>query len=179
MPKAYPDSMRPRDEGRARSICLIFALPLVLALTMETAVADTVIGAKLQCQDEYGSGSESADACEHGVDLAARTPDNLAFARSGCARDDTHADKAVACRRGVTLHTQLATHARGDRSSSFTYSWKQGQGAAHVGIGDYDVTVGDAEKSMGECLRTFEGSKEPPSCLSGLRLEHKPPVGVH
>jgi hypothetical protein len=172
--------MHRHDEGSARCVrpVLAAAALVVVALAAKSVAGDTVIGAKVQCQTEYGSASETADACEHGVDLAARTPDNLAFAVSGCARDDAHADKAVACRRGVTLQSQLATHARGGGSSSFTYSWKQGHGAAQVEIGDYDLTVGDAEKSMGDCLRTFEGSKEPPSCLSGLRLQHKPPVDV-
>jgi hypothetical protein len=172
--------MHGRDEGSPRSVGLVpaAAVLVIVALAATVMAAETVIGAKLRCQTEYGSDSETADACEHGVDLAARTPSNLAFARSGCARDDAHADKAVACRRGITLHTELVTHARSGGSSSFSYSWKEGHGAAHVGIGDYDLTVGDAEKSMNDCRRSFEGSKEPPSCLSGLRLQPKSPADL-
>jgi hypothetical protein len=170
--------MRHRDDGRRGvRLALAWVALLVLgALAAATAVADTVIGAKVQCQAEYGFGSDTANACERGVDLAAGTPNNLAFAVSGCIRDDANADKAVACRRGVALHARLATHERDGGSSSFTYSWKQGHGVAQVEIGDYDLLVGDAEKSMGDCLRSFEGSKEPPSCLSGLRLQHTPPA---
>jgi hypothetical protein len=163
---------------RCARLALAGAALVVVALAAEAVAADTVIGAKVQCQAEYGPGSETANACEHGVDLAARTPDNLAFAVSGCVRDDANSEKAVACRRGVAVHARLSTHGRDSRSSSFTSSWNQGHGAAQVEIGDYDLLVGDAEKSMGDCLRSFEGSKEPPSCLSGLRLQHKPPAAA-
>ncbi|MBI3769289.1 MAG: hypothetical protein HY271_12485 [Deltaproteobacteria bacterium] len=140
-----------------------------------TAFADSMIGAKVECQTEYGPDSETANACERGVDLATRTPDNIPFAISGCARDDDHADQAAACRRGVALHARPGARVRDGGQSSFAYSWKQGHGAVQVEIGNYDVLLGDAEKSMDDCMRSFEGSKTPPSCLSGLRVQPKPP----
>ena len=179
--EAYATRMRRLDRTRRprrrRATCAVALALLFGAITTGApALADTVIGAKVQCQGEYGSASQTADACERGVDLAARTPGNLPLALGGCTRDAANADKAMACRRGVALYAQLGTRGGEAGSSSFAYSWKQGHGAAQVEIGEVDLLIGDAEKSMGDCMRSFEGAKTPPSCLSGLRLQTKPPA---
>lgn len=148
------------------------ALVLVVALA-PAAVADTRIEAKVQCQDVYGGTSDLDAACERGVDLASRMPNDLARAMADCDRDQGEAQ--AACRRGISLQSGLAARARG-RARSFSYGWHEGSGAAaQVDVGDYKVRVGDAERAARECMRDFEGSKTPPSCLSGLTVERKAP----
>lgn len=148
------------------------ALFLVLALA-PAAVADTRIEAKVQCQDAYGGASDLDAACERGVDVASRMPNDLARAMADCDRDQGEA--RAACRRGVSLQSSVAARGRG-RSRNFSYEWHQGSGpAAEVDVGDYKARVGDAEPAARECVRDFEGSKNPPSCLSGLTIERKAP----
>src|SRR5258706_14978120 len=71
MPKAYPDSMWTRDDGRARSICLILALLLVLALTMETAGAGNAICAQGPCPRGHRPPSGTARRRPRSAGLAA------------------------------------------------------------------------------------------------------------
>jgi hypothetical protein len=155
---------------------LLLLVPLLLPAR---AAADTVIGAKLACQSEYGSSSDSDAACERGVDLHARTPDDLGAAMAACDHGGgaVAEAKATACRRGVVLHARGRQVGGGREKSNFSYSWQQGHGAAQLGIGDYDVVVGDAQKSIEDCMRQFEGSTLQPSCASGLRIQRHPPPG--
>jgi len=139
------------------------------------AFADNLIDAKIQCQVEYGSRSETGVACQRGVALAARAPDRVGEAMGGCTRGSEDAGQAGACQRGVALHARLKGQVRGDDKSSFSSTWKQERGAAQLEAGDYRVLLGDAEKSIDDCLRAFEGSSTPPSCLSGITAQHKPP----
>jgi len=152
---------------------------LALWLVPASAGADTVIGAKLACQGEYGSSSDIDAACERGVDLHARTPDDLGAAMAACDRGTggEAETKATACRRGVVLHARGREVGHGHEKSNFSYSWQQGHGAAQVTVGNYDVVVGDAQKSIDDCMRQFEGSSTPPSCISGLRIQQHPPAG--
>lgn len=152
-------------------------LTLLCALVAVPALADTRIEAKLKCQAEYGSASDTDVACERGVDLHARAPENLAEALAACDRGAADAPEAgaAACRRGVSLHARASHPDRQRDKSSFAYSWQQGHGAVQLEVGNYDVLLGDAEKSMEDCMRSFEGSATPPSCLSGLRIQQQPP----
>jgi hypothetical protein len=159
---------------------------LASVLTAAAAFADTRIGAKVQCQVEYGSGAELANACERGVDLAARTPEKIERALRACGGGDDASARTAACRRGVLLHVHVADRerdgdvardqrARDRATSAFSYGWERG-GGAQVELGDYQVRVGDAERSMEACMRAFEGSATPPSCLSGVQVQRKPPL---
>jgi hypothetical protein len=72
------------------------------------------------------------------------------------------------------LHARLAVRRGEGAASSFSHTLNPPRGAAQVDIGDYRLHVGDAEKSIEDCLRAYEGSSTPPSCLSGLTVQHKP-----
>jgi len=156
------------------------ALVACLVLGVATrASADARITAKMHCQSEYAGDADMDAACERGVDLAARLP-TLARAGAACARDAADASaaadaRATACRHGVTLHARAAGAARLPEKSTFSYGWRQGRGAVQAHIGGYDVTVGDAQRSMEQCMRDFEGSKTPPSCISGLSVQPRSP----
>ncbi len=145
-------------------------------MTATSALADQRIDAKVRCKEQYGSATDLDAACERGVDMAARAPVDGAEAMAGCTRAADEA-KAAACRRGVALHAGVAGRLPSRSPSSFSYSWQQGHGAVQVEIGDYDVLLGDAQKSIADCQRAFEGSAAPPSCLSGLRVQPQPPEG--
>jgi hypothetical protein len=138
------------------------------------ASADRRIDAKVRCKQQYGSATDLDAACERGVDLASRVEGSEAI--GGCGRDTDDA-KAVACRRGVAFHAGVAGRVPTLPQSSFSHSWEQGHGALQVEIGDYDVVLGDAQKSIADCQRAFEGSTLTPSCTSGLRIQPKPPAG--
>jgi hypothetical protein len=154
--------------------CVLLPLPVL---------GDMSIDAKVRCQQEYGSASDLDAACERGVDLAARTPADGVGSIAACTRNGGDADdqqaaaKAAACRRGVAFHAGVSGKVPDREKSSFAHSWEQGHGALQVEIGDYDVVLGDAQKSIADCQRSFEGNTTPPSCLSGLRIQPKPPEG--
>jgi hypothetical protein len=152
-----------------------WAIVLVGCLATVPAFAEGVTDAKIQCQVEYGSRSEMGTACQRGVELAARTPDKLQEAMDGCTKGFEAVTEAGACQRGVGLHSRLASRRRESDESGFSYTWKQGRAPVTVDVGDYQLLLGDAEKSMDQCLRAFEGSSTPPSCLSGITAQHKPP----
>jgi hypothetical protein len=137
--------------------------------------ADSIpVAAKAQCQVEYGGHAELSTACAHGVDLAERAAEQVQEAVRDCERDTRDAGTASACQRGVLLDARRAGRLRGEDASSFSHAWSQGRGGAKVDLGDYQVHVGDAEKSIEDCTRAFEGSSTPPSCLSGLTIQQKP-----
>jgi hypothetical protein len=118
------------------------------------ASADQRIDAKVRCKEQYGSANDLDAACERGVDMAARADGSEAI--GSCTRDADDA-KAAACRRGVALHAGVAGRVSSQPQSSFSHSWQQGHGALQVEIGDYDVVLGDAQKSIEDCQRSFEG----------------------
>lgn len=142
------------------------------------AFADGMIDAKMQCRLAYGPSSEIGTACEHGVDLASGVPDDVEKAIDGCMRDTKDGQRAAACQRGVMLYARFAGRVREGDKRSFSHTWQQGRGGAEVDVGDYELHVGDAEKSIEDCLRASEGSSMPPSCLSGITVQHKPPGDV-
>jgi hypothetical protein len=149
---------------------------LTWALVATPARADSIADAGIQCQVEYGSPSELGVACLRGVKLAARAADDVDVAMAACVKGFENASMLAACRRGVALHTRLANATRGgNEKASFSYSWQVKRGAAQLDVGDYRLFLGDAEKAIDECMRTYEGSSTPPSCLSGLSAQQKPP----
>jgi hypothetical protein len=156
---------------------------LVCVLVPLPALADSRINAKVRCQEEYGSATELDISCERGVDLADRVPGDGALSAcihdGGDATDDKTVAKAAACRRGVGLHAGVSDKASSSShdKSSFAHSWEQGHGALQFEVGNYDVLLGDAQKSIADCQASFAGSSTPPSCLSGLRIQPKPPEG--
>ncbi len=75
-----------------------------------------------------------------------------------------------------TTDARLQRELRSTEKSSFEHSWNQRRGAVRVGVGDYEVLGGDAEKPMEDCMRAFEGSSTPPSCLSGFTAQRKAPA---
>jgi hypothetical protein len=139
------------------------------------ALADSSIDAEIQCQVEYGSRSDLGTACQQGVKLVSRAPEKIQEAMDDCTKGVEDAGKVGACQRGIALYTRLANRARGNDKSSFSYTWKPKRGAAQVEAGDYQVLFGDAEKSIEDCMRAYEGSSTPPSCLSGITGQRKPP----
>jgi len=136
---------------------------------------DIAVAAKAQCRVEYGGRVEMGIACEHGVDLAEQAAEQVQDALSDCRRDTGNARTSDACQRGVVLHARRAGRLRGKDASSFSHSWSKGRGGAEIDVGNYQLHVGDAEKSIEECTHAFEGSSTPPSCLSGLTIQHEPP----
>ena len=154
----------------------IYLFTLLLGcVSAAPAFADSTVDSKLRCQMDYGSGSDLDIACERGVGLAERSPDKLDEVLKTCRRETQDARKAAACQRGVELRAHAGDKARGDGKSTFSYSWKQGSRGVGVNIGDYQARVGDAEQSIEECMRAYEGSSSPPSCLSGFKVQPKPP----
>ncbi len=158
--------------------CVAAAALLLGCFAATPALAANVIDAKLRCQMEYGSGSDTDVACERGVDLGSRAGDDVEDAINECSRDTRDATHAAACQHGVTLRARAADgRATGnENTSSFSYSWKEGRPAAQVEIGDFEARIGDAEKSTEACLRAFEGSSTPPSCMAGITVQRKPPA---
>jgi len=162
------------ESRRATARRSAWAVALAVCLLLPAAAsADRRIDAKVRCKQEYGSATDIDAACERGVDLASRLqgPDAI----GSCGRDSDDA-KAAACRRGVAFHAGVAGRAPTQPQSSFSHSWEQGHGAIQLEIGDYDVVLGDAQKSIEDCQRAFEGSKIQPSCASGLRIQARPPA---
>jgi hypothetical protein len=150
-----------------------YVMVVLLGCVAASAHADVVMNGKLQCDIQYGEQPETRTACQRGVELAARASDAEDAIRS-CTRDFAKAEFAAICQRGVALHTRLANRQRADGEQSFSYSWTPKRGAAEVRLGDYQVFVGDAERSIDECMRAFEGNSNPPSCMSGLTVQRKP-----
>jgi hypothetical protein len=154
------------------------AATLLLALVATPAGAADRIDAKIQCQIEYADAEHGA-ACQRGVEIATRAPDDAARAMNECSRGFSEATKAAACQRGVAVKARVGGDGSAGgtaRTSNFSYQWQDGSGpAAQVEIGDYRVRAGDAEQQIENCMRAFENSRVPPSCLSGFSAQHKPP----
>ena len=153
----------------------VTAVLLLGPLMTAPAFADAVTDAKVQCQVEYDARSDAGMACLRGVELATRAGDTDR-AMHACRGESEDRAKVQACQRGVALHARVTgTTVREDQKSTFSYSWKPKRGTAQLDVGDYQLRVGDAEKQADECMRQFEGSSTPPSCLSGFSAQHKPP----
>jgi hypothetical protein len=156
---------------------VIIAIILLILALVCPAFADPIVDAKLQCQIEYGGGSNEGNACQRGVELASRTPDELQEAMDGCTKAFTDGVEAGACQRGVGLHTRVSGRVRENDKAGFSYTWKENRAPLTLDVGPYQVLVGDAEKQINECLEHYEGSAHPPSCLSGFTAQEKPAAG--
>jgi hypothetical protein len=152
------------------SIAMILAPP---------ARADGSIDAKLQCQVEYGSQSEMGAACKEGVDLAHKAAANSEDAMTQCSASRDNGARVSACQQGVTLYARFSGEVRGGDKSSFSYTWREPKTGFKVDVGEYEASVGN-QKAVEDCMRAFDGSDTPPSCMGGITVQPHapPPVGA-
>ena len=157
---------------------LVVIVGIVLA-SAGSAFAEASIDAKLQCQVQYGSQSEMTAACQEGVNLAARAAAKSEDAMNQCSASRENAARVTACQQGVTLYARFTGRVRSTDKSSFSYSWQQPKTGFEVNIGDYQASVGN-QKAVDDCMRAFEGTDAPPSCMSGITVQRHapPPVGT-
>lgn len=141
------------------------------------AAAENHVDAKLQCQVEFGSQSEMGAACKEGVDLAAKAAPKGEDAASQCTASRDNGALISACQKGTELYTRFAGRVRSTDKSSFSYSWTQPKTGFQVDIGDYQASVGN-QKAVDDCMRQFDGSSTPPSCMSGITVQPKAPAPV-
>jgi hypothetical protein len=141
------------------------------------AAAETSVEAKLQCQVEFGSQSEMGAACMAGVDLASKAAPKGEDAASQCTTNRDNGALISACQKGTELYGRFAGHVRSTDKSSFSYSWTQPKTGFQVDIGDYQASVGN-QKAVDDCMRAFDGSSTPPSCMSGITVQPKAPAQV-
>ncbi|MCC6847737.1 MAG: hypothetical protein IT294_04490 [Deltaproteobacteria bacterium] len=141
------------------------------------ARADGSIDAKLQCQVEYGSQSEMGAACKEGVDLAAKADATAADAMNRCSASRENAARVTACQQGVTLYERFSGRVRSTDRSGFSYTWTQPKTGLQVDVGDYQASVGN-QKVVDDCMRAFEGTDAPPSCMAGITMQPKAPAPV-
>ncbi|MCC6764963.1 MAG: hypothetical protein IT293_09895 [Deltaproteobacteria bacterium] len=139
------------------------------------ALADGSIDAKLQCQVEYGSQSEMGAACKEGVDLAAKADATAEDAMNRCSASRENAARVTACQQGVTLYGRFAGRVRSTDRSGFSYTWTQPKTGFQVDVGDYQASVGN-QKAVDDCMRAFEGTDAPPSCMAGITVQPKAPA---
>ena len=163
-----------RRGGHTRVVMLLLG-SLAAVPALADGIADGIMEAVIQCQVEYGSQSDLGTACQRGAKLAAATSGKVQEAVVGCTKDFEDPENVDACQRGIALQGRLARQVRRDERSTFSYTWKRSRAPVQVDAGDYQVLLGDAEKSIDDCLRAYEGSSTPPSCLSGITVQHKPP----
>jgi hypothetical protein len=149
---------------------------LLIGLGAGTARADGIIDAKIQCQVAYGSESEMGTACKEGVDLARRAR-GAEEALGKCTVGRQNGARISACQKGVELYARLVGRVRSADKSSFSYSWTQPKTGFQVDVGNYQASVGN-QKAVDDCMRQFEGSDHPPSCMSGITVQPKAPVPV-
>jgi hypothetical protein len=147
------------------------SLLVVLAVT-GIAAADGRVDAKLQCQVQYGSESEMGEACKEGVNLAVQDAANDCVV----SRKE-NAALVTACQQGVTLYSRFSGTVRSTDKSGFSYSWQQPKTGFQVDIGDYQASTGN-QKAIDDCMRAFEGSDAPPSCMSGITVQPQAPAPV-
>src|SRR5262245_38704046 len=141
------------------------------------AFADSNVDAKLQCQVEYGSQSEMGAACKEGVDIAERAAAKSEDAMSQCTASRENGARVSACQQGVAFHARFAGKVRSDDKSSFSYSWRQPKTGFQVDVGDYQASVGN-QKAIEDCMRAFDGTGAPPSCMGGITVQPKAPAPV-
>ncbi len=155
----------------------IIAMSIAIAAIARSAGADGTIDAKLQCQVEYGSTSEMGAACKEGVDIAERAAAKSEDAMSQCTASDENGARVSACHQGVALYARFAGQVRSTDKSSFSYTWKQPKTGLQVDIGEYQASVGN-QKAVEDCMRAFDGSDAPPSCMSGITVQPQAPAPV-
>ena len=139
-----------------------------------TAWADGTIDAKVQCQVEFGSRSEMGAACLQGVDFARRAQPKTDPALA-CTASPENGARVTACQRGVALYERFGGQVRSTDKSSFSYTWRQPKTGFQIDIGDYQASVGN-QKVMEDCMQSFDGSKTPSSCTSGITIQPKAPA---
>lgn len=154
----------------------ILTLLVLAALGAAPAFADGVVDAKMQCQHEYGGDSDMGVACKEGVDLA-RDAKPGSDVMASCTTGRNNGAQISACQQGATLFSRFARQVRSSDKSSFSYSWSQPKTGLQVDIGDYQASVGN-QKVVEDCLKAFEGTDAPPSCLSGIAVQPKAPGPV-
>ena len=148
-----------------------------LIAVARVACADGTIDAKLQCQVEYGSQSEMGAACKEGVDLAKKAAATSEDAASACTASRENGARVTACQQGVALYGRFAGNVRSTDKSSFSYSWQEPKTGLSVNVGDYQGSVGN-QKVVDDCMKAFEGSDAPPSCMGGITVQQKAPPPV-
>ncbi len=152
----------------------IATIVLVLGLGAGPAYADGTVDAKMQCQVEYGSDSDMGVACKEGVDIARRAQPGT-DSMGACIANRNNGAQISACQQGVVFHSRYAKQVGGNDKSSFSYSWTQPKTGFQVDVGDYQASVGN-QKAVDDCMRAFEGSDTPPSCMSGITVQPKAPA---
>jgi hypothetical protein len=150
---------------------------LVAGVGIVPARAEGTIDAKLQCQVEYGSHSEMDTACKEGVDLAQQAAVKSEDAMSACTASRDNGARISACQQGVAFYARFAGQVRSTDKSSFSYTWQQPKTGFQVDVGDYQASVGN-QKAMEDCMRAFDGSGTPPSCMSGITVQPEAPAPV-
>ena len=150
---------------------------LVAGVGIVPAWADGTIDAKLQCQVEYGSHSEMGAACKEGVDIAQRASAKSEDATSACTASRENGARVSACQQGVAFYRRFAGQVRSADKSSFSYTWRQPTTGLQVDIGDYQASIGN-QKVLEDCMRAFDGSGSPPSCMSGITVQPQAPPPV-
>jgi hypothetical protein len=155
----------------------LLLLALIVAASATPAFAEGTIDAKLQCQVEYGSRSEMSAACKEGVDLAAKAATKSEDAASACTASRENGARVAACEQGVAYYARFARQVRSTDKSSFSYTWRQPKTGFQLDIGDYQASVGN-QKTVEDCMRAFDGSEAPPSCMSGITVQPKAPAPV-
>lgn len=149
---------------------------VVLSAGVGTASADGSIDAKLQCQVEYGSQSEMGAACKEGVNYAEQAAAKGEDAANDCVVSrKENAALVTACQQGVALYSRFAGTARSTDKSGFSYSWQQPKTGFQVDVGNFQASTGN-QKAIDDCMRAFEGSDTPPSCMSGITVQPQPPA---
>ena len=153
------------------------AILLVAGVGTAPAFAEGTIDAKLQCQVEYGSHSEMGAACKEGVELAQRASAKSEDATSACTASRENGARISACQQGVAFYHRFAGQVRSTDKSSFSYTWTQPKTGLQVDVGDYQASVGN-QKAVEDCMRAFDGSGAPPSCMSGITVQPQVPAPV-
>jgi hypothetical protein len=149
----------------------LFTVLFLTTIGAAPAFADGVVDAKMQCQTEYGADSDMGVACKEGVDLA-RDAKPGSDVMASCTAGRNNGAQISACQQGATLFTRFARQVRSSDKSSFSYSWSQPKTGLQVDIGDYQASVGN-QKVVEDCMKAFEGTDAPPSCMSGIAVQPK------
>ena len=155
----------------------LVALFLVAGVGTAPVFAEGTIDAQLQCQVEYGSRSEMGAACKEGVELAQRASAKSEDATSACTASRENGARVSACQQGVAFYQRFAGQVRSTDKSSFSYTWTQPKTGLQVDVGDYQASVGN-QKAVEDCMRAFDGSGAPPSCMSGITVQPQAPAPV-
>lgn len=155
---------------------VIAATLLTVGLHVAPAIADPVVDAKMQCQVEYGPTSDMGTACKEGVDIARRAEPGT-DAMGACIANRNNGAQISACQQGVMLHGRYVGQVRNSDKSSFSYTWKQPTTGLTVDVGPAQASVGN-QKAMEDCMRQFDGSGTPPSCMAGITVQPQPPAAA-